>query len=523
MIWLFIILNILIAVFLNRNAGSIRMSKKSGLIIDVTPALCSSLFFFIILILSSRPLFSLLISLSGSFLLWLINRIKQGLFHEPVTFMDLFLIPQIFRHPKFYLPYIIPLRVTLPLIICLSFFIVISINEPVMPQEMKTASWISFSVVIISSLFVAFLFLKPGEKISLSILDIHPLTLDPDQDLKKYGLLGSALLQSLWHRHLRNRPGNPSIPYDHVKPPDIISWKKDSLDSFPDKFAPHIILIQAESFFDLRALDPQIDPHLLENFDSLSQSALSGRLMVSSHGAYTMRTEFSVLTGIPLERLGTERLNPYVETKRRPVWSIARHLNQIGYQNQFIHPFDLTFFKRHLVMPNLGFNEIIHQGQFHSRDKIGPYVGDVAMGQFILRQVKDSKEPLFIFGVTIEAHGPWDKKRLKTLPHEPKPRMPDWATPELEIYLRHMKNTDRMLGLLAKGLLASNRPTILCLYGDHPGSIPSIYTRTGHPGNYTPYIIWSENMDKTKETKDILPEEIGGIILKQAMVLQKRV
>jgi hypothetical protein len=90
-----------------------------------------------------------------------------------------------------------------------------------------------------------------------------------------------------------------------------------------------IILVQCESFFDVRRLSPQIPRDLLAGFDACCAGAVShGRLEVPGWGANTMRTEFAVLSGVPESVLGYDRFNPYYALARTPiasqVWRLRR-------------------------------------------------------------------------------------------------------------------------------------------------------------------------------------------------------
>lgn len=503
----------LVYLILNRYAGNGFKDVRPGILVDGLAVVTASFIFLTLFHITARPVFSLLLSCIPAVLVFMVNRIKSSLFFEPLTFMDVFLVPQLFTHPRFYLPYIFPLSVAAPTLLFFSGLAALLIWEPALE---RTGASVFLLVLSLSGVLLTIVLAWFGPQSLVSrLLQKYPVTLQADEDIHTHGFMAGGFLQLLWHRFERKQPGSPSIPFDYSKPPSIIAWKSSKQDA-SDKVLPHIILIQAESFFDLRKLHPQICPDMLENFDELARFSSSGNLGVSSSGAYTMRTEFSVLTGMAIDRLGTDGLNPYREASRRPVWSMARHLSGSGYAPVLVHPFDTTFFKRHKVMPNLGFEKIVSEAHFTLEDRFGPYVSDMALGRYINEHLKKSDVPCFVFAVTIEAHGPWDANRLKALPPAPGPPLPPWAGPELEVYVRHLKNTDRMLGFLAAETAKLSRPVVICLYGDHPGSIPRVYARTGYPGNFTPYIIWPASREKAATRSQLLPEELGGVILDQA-------
>ncbi len=515
--WIYLVVTLFAWVVMNRLT-----SQKPDLVPmphfrDIFPILCGAVFFLLLIGLSGRPIISTLISAGLACMLWVLNKIKRDLFHEPLNFMDFFLVPQIFQHPRFYLPYLLPPRVMLPLILCFLVFGGLCVLESPVPGGQRAVLGLFLLVLL---LFVGFQFLLYTNfrlKKARQYLQRHPLSLDLEQDVQRYGLLGAIWLQSLGHIHTQLMPAG--IPGDVEHPPQFVVWPSSSLVPLPSQKAPHIVLIQAESFFDLRELHPEIDPDMLPNFDALAAKSLSGHMQVAAHGAYTMRTEFSVLTGMPLENLGLDAFNPYLRAAKRPVWSLARHLRSQGYEGVFISPFDLTFFKRHQVMPNLGFSTLYGEKDFSGYERYGPYISDRSLGRFILDCLQHSEHPLFIFAVSIEAHGPWDHKRLRALPPAPRPALPAWAGNDLEIYIRHMKNTDQMLGDVAQGLAQADRSALLGLYGDHPGSIPQVYSRTGCTGNHTPYVVSPAGRSGPGRKKDLLAQDLGGEILDQARLL----
>jgi hypothetical protein len=99
------------------------------------------------------------------------------------------------------------------------------------------------------------------------------------------------------------------------------------------------VLVQSESFFDVRRLYPGVRPALLSRFDALRRQALKhGLLLVSAWGANTIRTEFAVLSGIGDDALGVHRFNPYRRFARRDILTLPHHLRALGYETVCIHP-----------------------------------------------------------------------------------------------------------------------------------------------------------------------------------------
>ena len=103
------------------------------------------------------------------------------------------------------------------------------------------------------------------------------------------------------------------------------------------------------------------------------------------------------------------------------------------------------------------------------------------------------RQPLFVFAITMENHGPL---HLETTTHEDVARLcsspPPAGCADLVVYLRHLANADRMIGSLREFLEAAPRPAALCFYGDHVPIMARVYAALGSPDGATDYLIWNK-------------------------------
>ena len=76
---------------------------------------------------------------------------------------------------------------------------------------------------------------------------------------------------------------------------------------------------------------------------------------------------------------------------------------------------------------------------------------------------------------------------------------------DLTIYLRHLRNADRMLKALRTHLDDSARPGCLCWYGDHVPIMPQVYAALGAPDGRTHYCLWRSDQRR----RDADAAEIG--------------
>ncbi|MFJ4066632.1 sulfatase-like hydrolase/transferase [Pseudomonas sp. NPDC089996] len=284
---------------------------------------------------------------------------------------------------------------------------------------------------------------------------------------------------------------------------------------------PDLVSIQSESFFDVRSLWPGVRPDVLRQFDRLASESLAhGKLQVAAWGANTVRTEFAYLTGIPAERLGVHRFNPYRVLARQGLPSIAAHMKALGYRTVCIHPYDGSFYGRDKVLPALGFDEFIDVRAFEPSQKAGPFIGDCAVAEKIRVLLQDPmrKQPLFIHAITMENHGPLHLESVTDA------ELPSWfdrplqaGMKDLAPYLRHIGNADRMLGMLRDTLQGLPGEALLCFFGDHVPILPEVYQAIGAPAGDTDYLIWSNRRQPGSQAAPIRVEALSSAVLAEAL------
>ena len=205
-----------------------------------------------------------------------------------------------------------------------------------------------------------------------------------------------------------------------------------------------------------------------------------------------MRTEFSFLTGLKYEELGFYRYYPYQYLHKLPITSLASYLKSQGFYCVCIHPHPASFFGRDRIFPKLGFDEFIDIQSFDSNDTFGPYISDQAVTEKIIETThKNADKPLFIFAITMENHGPLHlEKTTQDERNQLFDKAPIDAINDLAVYLRHLKNADKMISDLCSAYRQIDQPSCVCLYGDHIPSMPTIYQQLDYNDQDSDYFIW---------------------------------
>ncbi|GBU19726.1 MULTISPECIES: LTA synthase family protein [Methylobacterium] len=384
----------------------------------------------------------------------IVSRLKRGVIGEPLVFSDFALIPQVPRHPDLYYtkPFGHP-AIAGPLLLSVGVVVLWYWLEPTV---LPGSPWMALAAILVLPLLLAGFAASLLTPLAAGWIAGQVPRPDPEADVARYGLAASLVLYVLRWRATRR---DPPVPLPAANDSDL------------RPAAEIVVVVQLESFVDPERLGGAPIP-ALELFRA--RALQHGRLRVPAHGAYTMRTEHAVLTGRTAEDLGFGVFDPYLSAGGREPGSLAQLANAAGYDTAFVHPFHRNFFDRARVIEEIGFRRLVMEEDFAGAERVGPYVGDAALGRHILAEVRERTGPLFLFAVTMENHGPWKRGRLAGI-DEP-----------LDQYLHHVAHTGRMVEDLVAGL--EGLDAVLCVYGDHAPALPNC--RPGFGGTATDYAVF---------------------------------
>ncbi|MDQ2185019.1 LTA synthase family protein [Alcaligenaceae bacterium A4P071] len=451
-----------------------------------------TLLFALELMLFRRPYFGALNVLAIQLVLVLVNNAKYHSLREPFVFSDFEYFSDAIRHPRLYLPFFGVGRALLAgggygaALWAGTFF-----------EESLTAGaglWLaSFldlfdepaideNIPLLPFLFLSALIALGGLLMSLLCgRRRFIVNFDAEADFRRLGMVAALWLYGMHERR-------PTVALRANAP-----FSTESSNLAVPIMPPHLVMVQSESFFDVRRLAQDIRPEVFANYDALRrESAHRGELRVPAWGANTLRTEFSVLSGLDPETLGVHRFSPYRRLAADGLGSIASFLRTRGYRTICVHPYPASFYHRDRIFPALGFDEFIDLSTFAQAPRYGPYVSDVAVADYVRKRLAEANaQPLFVYVITMENHGPlhWEKTdavdvgRLFSSP-------PAVGSEDLVAYVRHIANHDAMLAHLKETLNGLNAPAALCHFGDHVPIMPKVYAQYGTPAGNTDYFIW---------------------------------
>ncbi len=279
----------------------------------------------------------------------------------------------------------------------------------------------------------------------------------------------------------------------------------DSNESGAAHDAPNVIMVQLESFFDVNYLrDVTFSSNPVPHFTSLKAQYPSGLFNISVIGAGTVNTEFEVLTGMNVTDFGAGEYPFRSIMLETTCETIAYDLLDSGYRTHAIHNHEGSFYLRHDVYKNMGFEsftsiEYFQDPTFNEND----WAHDALLTDEILYLLQSTEEADFVFAVSVQGHGkypneytPKDTDILITGGIED-----DTVLSHYQYYINQLKEMDAFIGELYDAVMAMEEDTVLVLYGDH---LPSIARDEGivlETGEFqTEYIIISNYETPTEVT-----------------------
>lgn len=286
------------------------------------------------------------------------------------------------------------------------------------------------------------------------------------------------------------------------------------------KTLPNIIFIMSESHWDATKLDPNIPKNLTP---TIQQHQLS-QMLSPSFGGGTANVEFEVLTGLNVYLNKNELI--YVSKLKRPIYSLPRYFNQLGYSSTAMHNNGKYFYNRSAVYQNLGFQRFISlenmvtQGNRKDVINQGGWATDDLIYESIRQQLRHTEQPQFIYAITVENHPMYNDDRFgKDHFKINKPDLTPATQRQLNTYLTGMQRADEKFKQLIATVKELERPTMIIFFGDHLPNLQKVYDdfeffdseedkiqRKQAKYFETPLAIWSNfPIDKKQFNREYIP------------------
>lgn len=299
------------------------------------------------------------------------------------------------------------------------------------------------------------------------------------------------------------RPSKPAgYSLDRVAQLEEEIAAQESTQSSDKSDLPTIIIIMDESFADLSVHNPdgilQTNKEVTPFINSLKENTISGYALASVFGGNTPNSEYEVLTGHSMAWTPYGSI-AYQNDVKDGDYSLVGTLKGLGYHCTAMHPFRANGWKRPFVYDYLGFDEMHFQEDFPKKNLIRGFVSDQEMFEQVIdyyEKGRDSQEPQFIFGVTMQNHSPYDytgedfTSTFETYGFN----FYYWKSNQ---YLTLANETDKAVEYLLNYFSQVDDDVIILFYGDHQPSLHRHFFKELHGGS-------SETLDE-KELRYIVP------------------
>lgn len=252
------------------------------------------------------------------------------------------------------------------------------------------------------------------------------------------------------------------------------------------KTAPDVVVVLSESFMDPSLLKGmQGLPEFIPNMRAALRDGHGGMMVAPTFGGGTVRTEFEVLTGMPVDAFQGVYY-PYVDLSVGFMPGLVSELSQRGYASFALHGNAGSFWNRTSTYRAMGIERFITQRDMVKAGAVrdGGWISDHSMTDVLLAQLAKASRPTLAVAISIEGHGPYDapvpvqdKAGWESIPLPP--GLDEAASYQFRNYLYHLRNADRELGRLVDGLRARQRPFVLLFFGDHLPAFNGVYEKLG--------------------------------------------
>jgi phosphoglycerol transferase MdoB-like AlkP superfamily enzyme len=244
------------------------------------------------------------------------------------------------------------------------------------------------------------------------------------------------------------------------------AMKKASVDTLQGK-KPNVIFIMSEAFWDPTLLsNVKFSEDPLPTIHRLQKESTSGYLLSPQFGGGTSNVEFEVLTGNSMSFLPGGSI-PYQQYVSKPVPSLASYFADQGYKSMGIHSYEGWFWDRNSVYKQLGFESFKSSEHFVNPETKGYFISDAEVSRNIIDEVDKTEDPMFIYTVTMQNHGPYDDPRYGENQFKAEGNLTPQAKTILETYTQGAHDADQSLQMLIDHYQNSDEPTMIVFYGDH--------------------------------------------------------
>lgn len=291
--------------------------------------------------------------------------------------------------------------------------------------------------------------------------------------------------------------------------------------------SPSVIVIMNESFSDLAVLGDFEAGECLTNWKNITNFIMRGNAYASVRGGGTCNSEFEFLTGNSMANL-PGGVYPYQMYNFEKVFNLASEFSRNGYETIAIHPENKYNWNRAKVYSQYGFDSFVSIDEMEYKEYYRSFISDSADFQQIISSYENSKEPVFIFNITMQNHGGYIIEHFSADTQFVQIEKKFRAYEDVISYLTLVKESDKAFNELLEYFVQVEEPVIVCMFGDHQPAVDEEFINELLDSEElsleerqklycVPYIIWSNyEMGIENVTQDTSLNYLGINILEMA-------
>lgn len=330
---------------------------------------------------------------------------------------------------------------------------------------------------------------------------------------------------------INKKPMNSSLEYIVNNIKDLNDNKTNNSSS--SGIQPNIIIIMSEAFWDPSVMKAiQFSQSPTPNINKLKLTSIYGYLDAPTFGGGTANTEFELLTGNSIHFFNPGYMI-YPNEIKKPIIALPSILKKQGYKCKAIHPFKNWYWNRREVYKHMGFDEFLSEEYLINPIYKGYFISDEHVTDLIIKELEMQNDPLFVFAVTMQNHGPFNDNRYDGYTKDIKVsgNVSSESLRTLQTYTQGIYDADKALGKLIDYCSDVSKPTVVLFFGDHLpflGKNHRIYKETGYLSKSSvnhendikltsvPFILWSNYKSKSQNLDLLNTSFMGPYLLEYA-------
>ena len=289
----------------------------------------------------------------------------------------------------------------------------------------------------------------------------------------------------------------------------------------PTEKTPNIIMICLEAFDTNFKNVVHLNKNPTEFFDSLKNKSNTqcGYVIPNIEFGLTANSEYELLTNLNTAEELSQNTLVFDMVMEKPIKSNADFFNYKGYNSVYMHPFYSTGYSRNKKISDLGFNrtffienmvkgnwkenldtlnsnnkqsdisqfvfngDTLNAEEFEGIDSYRGFPSDKQNFEKVLDIINTSQKPVYLFNMTVQNHGSWDKDRdiakgVDKYEIECIDNFDNDVINEVESFVNSLYQTDKALKGLYDEVIKLGEPTVVCICGDHNAALVELLQKT---------------------------------------------